>query len=176
MEEKRSFYILCKLPLGHDKSWTHHCYSSISVERCKWWQIPSSLITRVQLIGVTHRDVHAWHLAKGLSCLSESFRSGLLSECCQATKRFPLARAYDHLFSEAVLCCLHYSHLSQGELVNSIQILHVSMSGRGLCISYFCGWKMVWWKISLLCPQPLKYHSNIPISMSTLMLSYLLLS
>lgn len=49
----------------------------------------------------------SWHLAEGVSCLIESFRSGLLSDC-QAAQPSPLAGASVHLHSEAALtslCC-----------------------------------------------------------------------
>lgn len=65
VEEKNPFHTLCKLPLGHDKSWSHHWLQLQLCGRCKQWQIPSFHITRVQLIGVTHRDGHVLVLGWG---------------------------------------------------------------------------------------------------------------
>lgn len=39
--------------------------SSIYMQWCKWWQIPSSLIMHVKLIGVTHSDRHVLALGWG---------------------------------------------------------------------------------------------------------------
>lgn len=50
----------------------------------------------------------SWHLAEGLSCRIESFRSALLSDCCQASQYSPLAGTSVHLHSEVPLtslCC-----------------------------------------------------------------------
>ena len=49
-----------------------------SVEWCKWWQIPSSHIMHVQLIGITHKDEHISARSWGAICLIESLRSGSL--------------------------------------------------------------------------------------------------
>lgn len=51
-EEKK---MLPQSAVGHDKAWTHH-WLQLHVEWCKQWQIPSSLVMRAQLIGVTHSD------------------------------------------------------------------------------------------------------------------------
>lgn len=119
--------------------------SSISLEWCKWWQIPSSLIMCVQLIGVTHRDgcvlalgwgaelpdwiIQKWPAIRPLSgrFLSVLLWQGLPFTCVQK----------QHLPLSAELCVMreaHYSNLSQDECVNVIQVLHMSMSGIGLCI------------------------------------------
>lgn len=140
-------------------------YGSISVEWCKWWHILSSLIMCVQLIGVTHRDgrmlalgwgaelpdwiIQKWPVIRLLSghFLSALLWLGLLFTCIQK-QHSPLSAA------ACVMMETHYFNLSQGECVNVIQILHMSMSGRGLCIWYLYGLKTVWWKKSFLCPQP----------------------
>lgn len=73
----------------------------------------------------------SWHLADGLSCLIESFISGLLSDHCQADQCSPLGGGFVQFHSEqhspfsaavGVMMEAHYSDLSQNECVNSIQI------------------------------------------------------
>lgn len=119
---------------------------SISVEWCKWWQIPSSLIMRVQLIGVTHRDGHVLALGWGgelpdwiiqkWPVIGLSGRSAFSSGWGLRSLAF---RGSAHLsLLQCVWWLKHYSHLSQGERVNSIQVLHMSVSGNRLCFWYIC--------------------------------------
>lgn len=55
MKKKKDLSTLPQSAVGHDKAWTHHRLQ-LHAEWCKQWQIPSSLVMRAQLIGVTHSD------------------------------------------------------------------------------------------------------------------------
>lgn len=114
---------------------------SISVEWCKWWQIPSSLIMHVQLIGVTHRDGHVLALGWGAELPDCIIQKWPVIRLLSGHSLLSSGWAFRSLAFSSAVCVMmeaHYSHLSQDECVNSILLIHVSVSDRGLCIWYFC--------------------------------------
>lgn len=111
MEEKKIFlHSLCKLPVGHDKPWTHHWLRLISVEWCKWWQIPSSLIMCVQLIGVTHRDGHALALGWGAELPDWIIQKWPVIRLLSGRSALSSGRASVHLYS-LLQCVCWWKHI-----------------------------------------------------------------
>ena len=122
-KKKKSFYTpSAKCPWDMTSPGLITGYGSISVEWCKWWQIPSSLIMHVQLIGVTHRDGHVLALGWGGELpdwIIQKWPVIGLSGCSALSSGWglrPLAfRGIAHLsLLQCVWWLKHYSHLSQG--------------------------------------------------------------
>lgn len=164
MEKKRSFHTpFANCPWDMTSPGPITGCSSISLEWCKWWQIPSSLIMCVQLIGVTHRDgciltlgwgaeLPDWIIQKwpAIRPLSGRFLSALLwlglPFTCVQKQHSPLS-AESCGMREA-----HYSNLSQDECVNVIQVLQTSMSGCAFNISV--AWIKSDWSCHFYVPNP----------------------
>lgn len=136
--KKKDLSTLPQSAVGHDKAWTHH-WLQLHVEWCKQWQIPSSLVMRAQLIGITRSDgrlvlalgwgaelpdwiIQKWLVIRVLPVVS--------SGCIQ-------------YFCFAAFTCLYFSMSDNRstwlfqfviERVSVILIVHMLVFGRGLCI------------------------------------------